>query len=700
MLSTLPWRRSKDRSAERRESAPKRRDIQGLRAVAVVVVLLYHSGAEWLPGGFVGVDVFFVISGFLITGGIVRELRRDGRISIKGFYVRRVARILPAATAAIAAVLAMTYLLLPQSRWAQIGADALGSSLYYVNWLFASSSLDYLARDQEPSPFQHFWSLAVEEQFYLFWPALLVFVTLLSLKLNFRLQKGLLIAAAAVAVPSLAWSIFYTGTTPGAAYFTTTTRIWELAIGAVFAIAAGRGFRAPAPVSAALGWTGLAAILYSAVTFNGAIPFPSYTALLPTIGAALTIWAGPTAGKYGPVLVLGVKPMVKIGELSYSLYLWHWPLIVISGAMLGTLSPAIGLCVVAVSAVPAWLSLRFIEGPAQAAILARHDDLSPLGTGVIMTLAGAAMSTIMLVSVAPAPPAATVNFKPQTATGIESKPVGAEVLAKGGALTIEDKFPAILPAAVNAKDDVPLVNRNGCMLNAEETEAKVCSFGDLSAKKSVALVGDSHAAMMVPAFDEWGIAEKVRVDTYTKGACPFVSGAVENSGKAYTACTKWVQNVTKQVIDTKPQAVISTMSRYRVIDGAVLSFEESKQPLASMLAQALKPIHDAGVKTVVLRDSPRPEVNIPDCVSKNESSLSKCALPQTDVLWADGSDVRAAENSTTIELVDLTSAFCTERCPAVIEGILVYRDNNHLTATYARTLHQQLGNGLMPFMTN
>lgn len=687
---------SRAKKAENTKSL--RLDIQGLRAIAVGIVLLYHSGAEWLPGGFVGVDVFFVISGFLITGGIVRELRRDGRLSIRGFYVRRVARILPAATAVIAAVVAMTFLLLPQSRWAQIGADALGSSLYYVNWLFASSSLDYLARDQEPSPFQHFWSLAVEEQFYLFWPALLAFVTLLSLKFNFRLQKSLLLAAAVVAIPSLAWSIYYTGTTPGAAYFTTTTRIWELAIGAGFAIMAGRGFRAPQALSAALGWVGLAAILYSAATFTGSLPFPSFTALLPTVGAALVIWAGPTAGRFGPGLVLGTTPMVKIGALSYSLYLWHWPLIVIAGALLGTLSPAMGLLVIAVSVFPAWLSFRFIERPAQTAILERHGDLSRLGTGAIMTLAGAAMSVVLLVSVVPAPPVSTVTFKPQTATGTEAKPAGAEVLARGGALTFGDKFPSIVPAAVNAKDDVPIVNRNGCMSNIDATEAKVCSFGDLSADKSVALVGDSHAAMMVPAFDAWGRGEKVRVDTYTKGACPFVAGEVENSGKAYAACTQWVKNVTQQIRDTKPQAVISTMSRYRVINGSVLSFEDSKQPLASMLAKALQPIHDAGVKTVVLRDSPRPEVNIPDCVSKNESELSKCALPLSDVLWADGSDVRAAENSTTIKLVDLTNAFCSDRCPAVIEGILVYRDNNHLTATYAATLHEHLGKALNPIL--
>ncbi|QOT16466.1 acyltransferase family protein [Paenarthrobacter sp. YJN-5] len=689
------------RNREQSKSGSKhlRLDIQGLRAIAVGVVLLYHAGVSWLPGGFVGVDVFFVISGFLITGGIVRELRRDGSMSIKNFYIRRIARILPAATVAILATLGLTYWLMPATRWVQTGLDGIGSSLYYVNWLFAASSVDYLARDQEPSPFQHFWSLAVEEQFYIFWPALLAFVTWLALKWGFRLQKGLLITVALVAVPSLAWSVYYTATNPGGAYFTTATRIWELAIGAAFAIAAGRGFKAPKAVSAVIGWLGLAAIIYAAATYTTALPFPSYTALLPVLGAALIIWSGPTAGNAGPILALGTWPMVKIGELSYSLYLWHWPLVVIGGVVLGGLTETTGLVIVAMSIVPAWLSLKYVEKPLQTKILEAQTDGSKIASGLMMTLAAAAAAMILAVSVTPPPPPSAVTFTPQQVTGVKAKPVGAEALADGAPLEIKDTFSSITPTAVNAKDDVPVVNRNGCMLNAESTEAKVCSFGDLGSSRVIALVGDSHAAMLVPAFEDWAAKEKIRVDTYTKGACPFVAGEVEYDGQPYAACSQWVDNVTQQILATSPEAVVSAMSRYRIIEGGTLSFEASKQPLAQMISEAMKPLQKVGIKTIMLRDTPRPEVAVPDCVAKNEKSLTACALPADQVLWKDGPEVRAADNDPKIDLIDLSKAFCTaEKCPAIIEGILVYRDNNHLTATYARTLHKHLGEALTPLL--
>lgn len=684
------------RSREKTTSASKQKrlDIQGLRAVAVGIVLLYHAGVGWLPGGFVGVDVFFVISGFLITGGIVQELRRDGGMSLKNFYIRRIARILPAATVAIVATVILTYVLMPATRWVQVGIDGIASALYYVNWLFAASSLDYLARDQEPSPFQHFWSLAVEEQFYIFWPALLALVTWLSLRLGFRLQKGLLVAVALVAVPSLAWSVYYTAANPGGAYFTTATRIWELAIGAAFAIAAGRGFRAPKAVSALFGWLGLGAIVFAAITYTSALPFPSFTALLPVLGTALVIWAGPTSGRVGPVLLLGTWPMVKIGELSYSLYLWHWPLLVIGGSLLGALTETTGLLIVGLSIIPAWLSLRYIEAPFQARILEAQSDGGKLGSGLMMTLAAAAASLLLAISVTAPPPPPSVAFTPQQVNGVTAKPVGAEALAAGTALEVKDSFSDVTPAAVNAKDDVPEVNRNGCMVNAESVEAKVCSYGDRGASKVIALVGDSHAAMFIPAFDAWGITEKVRVDTYTKGACPFVAGEVEYNGAAYTACSQWVQDVTQQLVTSKPQAVISTMSRYRVIDGGALSFEDSKQPLTVMFEEALRPIQAAGIKTASLRDIPRPDMAVPDCVAKNGASLSKCALPASQALLPDGPDVRASERNKNIGLIDLSPAFCNNQCPAVIEGVLVYRDNNHLTATYARTLHRQLSEGL------
>ena len=334
-----------------------RPDIQGIRTIAVLSVLLYHAGLPWLPGGFVGVDIFFVVSGFLITGGIVKELQEHGRFSLKDFYIRRMARILPAATVTLVATVAATWLLLPETRWGQIGREAFASGLYFVNWLFAESAVDYLAQDQAPSPLQHFWSLAVEEQFYIVWPLLLMLVAWLALRSKVGLRKGLFTALALIAVPSFAWSIYYTNANPGGAYFVTTTRMWELAVGAGLAILMSKSHAPSKLLASVVGWSGLAAVLAAAVIFTGALPFPSYTALLPVLGTAALIWGGQVADS-GPARLLSLAPMVWVGGISYSLYLWHCPLLVITAALVGELSPAAGLLVVIAAMLPAWSSTR------------------------------------------------------------------------------------------------------------------------------------------------------------------------------------------------------------------------------------------------------------------------------------------------------------------------------------------------------
>ncbi|MDB5243854.1 MAG: acyltransferase [Spirosoma sp.] len=505
---------------------------------------------------------------------------------------------------------------------------------------------------------------------------------------------------ALIGVPSLGWSIYYTAANPGGAYFVTTTRMWELAIGAVLAILAGRGRPASRPVSALVGWAGLTAIVTASFLFTGALPFPSYTALIPTLGAAAIIWSGPSAGKFGPGLILGLRPMVKVGELSYSLYLWHWPLIVIAGALLGTLSPVAGLIVVAVSFIPAWLSLRFVEKPMQEWIKTQHTNGSKLGVGVVITLVAAALSLVLVVQVTPPPPAATVQFTPTPVTGAAApKAVGAQTLVSGTGLQVLDSFPSITPAPTNAADDVPLVNKNGCMQGNDSSDAVVCSFGDKSSSKVIALVGDSHAAMLIPGFDAMAAEQKIRVDTYTKGACPFATGTVEYNGKPYDSCTQWVANVTEKLLADKPTAVVTVMSRYRAYQGALLSFEASKPLLASEVAEAWAPLQDAGMKVVSVRDLPRPDVVVPDCVAQNSSKLSSCALPRGSVLWGDGPEVLAARADSSVTLMDLTPAVCTDDlCPVVIDGILVYRDSNHLTASYARTLNKQIEAVITPLL--
>ena len=331
--------RTAQRSRARREDPHRRRDVQGLRAVAVGMVVLFHAGWSALRGGFVGVDVFFVISGFLITGNISRSLA-SGRFTLLGFYANRARRLLPAAFVLIATTCLVSYLVLPAQRLNGIGHDAAASAYYAVNWRLAAQSVDYLSLNAAPSPFQHFWSLAVEEQFYVVWPLLLLAAFLLAR--HSPRHRALMVAAALVLVPSLVFSITYTASSPPQAYFVTTTRMWELAVGGLAALTAGYWARLTPPVAAAVGWLGLAGIVYSAVVYTTLTPFPGCAAALPVVSAAAVLVAGPAAGSMGPVALLGRGVMVAVGNISYSLYLWHWPLIVFMSAQFHRHPPAVG----------------------------------------------------------------------------------------------------------------------------------------------------------------------------------------------------------------------------------------------------------------------------------------------------------------------------------------------------------------------
>ncbi|TDD98819.1 acyltransferase family protein, partial [Jiangella asiatica] len=380
------------RRAERREGF--RADIEGLRAVAVGLVLAYHAGLPWVPGGFVGVDVFFVISGFLITGLIVREVETTGRLRLARFYARRIRRLLPATAVVLAATAALTVAVLPPVRWAQTAGDIAAAAGYVVNWRLAGDAVDYLSADAPPSPVQHFWSLAVEEQFYLAWPLLIIAVVWAHRRFGRRSspRRALVAGLAVIAVPSLAWSVHLTATSPGQAYFVSTTRAWELAIGAALALAATRLARLPHRSATVAAWAGLGAIAVAALTYDATTAFPGHTALLPTLGAAAVIAAGTTTHRTSPGALLGTAPMRFIGGLSYSLYLWHWPLLMAATAGWGGLSTAQGLLVVTASIVPAWLTHRLVEAPIHhARALATHPArafaVGALATAVALTAA-------------------------------------------------------------------------------------------------------------------------------------------------------------------------------------------------------------------------------------------------------------------------------------------------------------------------
>ncbi len=326
-------------------SPPGRRgDIEGLRAVAVALVVVYHTGANWLGGGFVGVDVFFVISGYLITKLLIDEAEHFGSISLRNFWARRMRRLLPMSLVVVVVTVVFGVFMLEPGRLRELTTVALGAIGFSTNFVLYHTSSEYLLGVTPPSPLQHYWSLAVEEQFYVVWPLVVVGV----LKVGRKQWKTWLLAVVVVSfVASLATSILLTPVNPGGGYYLPQARFWEILLGAALAIAGTRVLQVSERVRAIGGWLGLGAIVGSALVFDNSTTFPGSAALVPVVGAALVLVAGGAAR--GPQTALSVWPLQRIGTWSYSLYLWHWPIFVLVEAEFGTPTPLGWVALIAIS---------------------------------------------------------------------------------------------------------------------------------------------------------------------------------------------------------------------------------------------------------------------------------------------------------------------------------------------------------------
>lgn len=676
-------------SAPRREGG-FRRDIEGLRAVAVLLVLAFHAGVPGVTGGFVGVDVFFVISGFLITGLIVREVQSTGRLSLSRFYARRIRRLLPATAVVLAATAALTLLVLPPLRWPSISLDIAASATYIVNWRLAGS-VDYLASEDAPSPVQHFWSLAVEEQFYIVWPLLILALVWWQRRSRWPLGKVLMAGLAAIAVPSFVWSVISTHTSPGQAYFATTTRLWELAVGAALAIGAVRLAKLPTSVARALGWLGIVAIVVAAVTFDSATIFPGYTALLPTLGTAAVIAAGMSHSERGVGRVLAVAPLQDIGALSYSLYLWHWPLLVAATAVFGQLTTAQGVLVAGFSVVPAWLSYRIVEYPLHHARPLATYPWRAYALGILATVIGLTAALIPTLSkptyaVAEDAPGATV-LGADPATDPDGRPV--------------DSVASMTPAPLDARDDNPELYELDCHQNQDDSDLLTCPFGDVDSDRVVALVGDSHAAQWQPAIERIAQENGWRLELNTKSACGFfdVDVTAGDGEGGYPSCSEWNDRLVDYLTgpDGPDVVIASTSNTYDVMqEGTELTGDANRAAFVDGLRRSWQSVIDAGVELVVIRDTPRMGIDVPECVSQHLDALRECTVTTDQALKnSGGADDEAAEGAAGVRYVDLTERICPgEACPPVIGNVLVWRDPHHLTATYVRSLTADLERSL------
>lgn len=680
-----------------------RPEIQLLRAIAVMAVVVYHIQPSWLPGGFVGVDVFFVISGYLITAHMLKEVESTGRLSLSQFWANRARRILPAATLAIVVTSIVSLFVLPSTQLVDATKQGIASALYIQNFLLADQSVDYLGQDAAPSPFQHFWSLSVEEQFYVVWPLLVVLALWSTRRLQNRGRHSAdvfrrrfrfiaFVLFAVVCLASFVWSVVSVGANDPASYFITPTRVWELGIGGLLACILGdpQRFNGARKVMAIVG---VVAIGVACVTYSGEAPaFPGASALIPTLGAATLIAAGWTTGlgSLGPII--NWKPVQLVGLWSYSLYLWHFPVVVFFHERNGRPAEGISefIAVFAVSMVLAMLSFYYVEQPLRVLpFLKKHNRRALIAAGMSMAVT-CAVAAVPFASHAIEVERETRKIEELKAGNVEG--IGSASLSKTSFTRFAEGYSGtILPVVSRAIEDRPYYPED-CPATPAEPETKTaaeCVMANPDGSKTLALVGDSHASQWVPAFQEMLKGTDWKLVVHLHYSCPFslAERGYETNGRL--ECSEPNKKTIEKLKDEKPDRVV-------IANMPATDFKRQKgekRPGQTGYADAMRPLVKAGIDLTVLGATPirTTKVNIPDCVAKHQDSgdYAKCDLSLDDVseFREAGRAVEDASKKVGAKYVDVWEKFCTEQeCPVVVGNVLVYRDHNHVSATYVKTL--------------
>lgn len=664
-----------------------RPEIQALRALAVALVVIYHLVPQKLTGGFVGVDVFFVISGYLISDHLIRGLTSTPRLRLRDFYVRRAKRLLPGSLLVLLVVALVTLAVVPQTSWGSVGVQLVASAFYVQNWTLAADSVDYLAADSGASPIQHFWSLSVEEQFYALWPLVLLALVILARRHARGTRPALLAGVGAVTLASFAFSVWATWSSPADAYFITPTRVWEFGAGALLALVP-QQVRGPVWLRCVLSWTGLAGIALASISFTSATPFPGFAALLPVTATAAVIFAGAPSAKLGPSRVFKWSPVQFLGDISYSVYLWHWPLIILVPILVGMkgngFSLALTATIVLLSVVLGWLTKvhvedRFRGGPGNQDSRRRHDKRVMAAIAAAMISIGVLGGTTMFVSQARVE-AATGRLAAFNANLPEC--YGADALAStaAGTCTGTAADSVIFPDPVIASKDVAGV---GCQQRGTRPEVITCPAGKESPDAfKVALVGDSHAGQWLAAVESLADKRGWSVTTYLKSNCAFSSAPSPRR-----SCTEWNKAVSEAVSAGEYDLILTS---------AVSTAKYEALPGVTVFDTAVSGFRQAWTKTetpvVALADTPRPSragvSDPPSCVDTRPDD--QCGFPQNLAL-APEPQKASAEGLSNVRFVDMNKYFChAGSCPAVVGGVLVYRDSNHMTATFSRSLADHL----------
>ncbi|NSX38241.1 acyltransferase [Pseudarthrobacter oxydans] len=676
-----------------------RPDIQGLRAFAVVVVILDHM-LGWPSGGFVGVDIFFVISGFVITASLLREHGKTGHISFAGFYRRRIKRILPASTLTLLVTVAAASLFFGQGRFLSTTTDAISALFFSANWNFAAAGTDYFQSAGPVSPLQHFWSLAVEEQFYFVWPWVLLGTLMLAVKTGRQGSARTLgaLGIAIICVASFAWAMHESTSSPTLAYFSTVSRAWELGVGALLAFLAPWASRIPFAARPFLAWAGTAGMIASLFLITSSSVFPAPTGLLPVLSAALFIFAGTGTSEHP-----GLQPFTNsvsryLGDISYSLYLWHFPVIIFAESLALDRGVAFYAIVSVVIFTVSAYAYHLIEDPVRKSEWLtgggrRMQNRQPINQKYKMTaLSFLAVLTLATTSAAvvsnPSTSAVTAAPAPLADTSAEdTTPTGQLAVRIQAALAATD-WPDFEPAIANMADQrVPQWTENGC-LDVTPGNIDSCVYGVLDSQKTAVVLGDSIATSWLPAVIGALEPNGYRVQAITKQGCPFARTEVfanMSSTTPYAACTAHKEWAAERVNELSPDLVIisdSALSIRRLVSKA--SGPAAQAEWTAAYSSALGSLPESS-KVVSLMTPPGAK-NLQECFTPL-SKPSDCSAP----VPADWETLKAAESAAAADhdavFIDTKPWFCFQDvCPAFAGNRAIFADAGHLTGAFSEEL--------------
>ncbi|MFE6869450.1 acyltransferase family protein [Kitasatospora sp. NPDC057692] len=674
--------RTAEPAAEPRSRTGFRRDIEGLRGVAVLSVLAFHAAVPAFTGGYVGVDVFFVVSGFLITGLLLAR-----PIGLWDFAARRARRILPAAAVVLVATALAGGALLDPLRGTDLARDLIAAAGQVANWRFVGQQTDYLAAERDPSPLQHFWSLGVENQFYLLWGVLLI--GLARLRAGRRRTAAITASTLAVGAVSLLLCIRWTAGSAPLGYFSTASRLWEFAAGGCVALAApaltarlargGRAARLGGPVLRVLGWAGAAALVVAVLRYDRNTPFPGAAALLPVLGTAALLLAGPAhrplgAGDAGRLLA--TRPLRAAGHLSYAWYLWHWPVLTIAQARWGALPWTTLVALTAASAVPAWLTMRLVEQPLRygSSPAPRRGLAVGASALVIPLIAGLTLG------------GGTVRAlgDPDSATVAPAGAVDGPALFGPGTRVL-----ALTPSLARAREDFP--PGKGCEIPLGADTSPRCLFGTESSPDRIVLIGDSHAGQWISAALALADQRQWALEVLVKPGCPLATLTVRNSvlGRTFEECDRWRENtLTRLASGPRPRLVLMAgLNRYGGQDERTEGWTRTLDRLSAL-----------GAPLAYLGDTPMPGKDIPTCLAGSDGRSDACFFPRDTAFERDPLIDGGLADRYGVRVLDVGPLLCPgggPSCPAVLEGVILYRDTGHITDTLARVLAPRLDHALL-----